>query len=97
MDNGPYSPRGESLLSSKSEDEVERSKAFVSLASAALLLSLLVGFALLLGFGKAFLSRSVGQHMSTYVLIMIGLAMFCWFLTWLYTLVVDRLEQKAGI
>lgn len=60
------------------------------------LVLLLVFFLALLGYGRAWLAQPLRPDMSVYLLLMIGLTVGIWVLTWLYVLLTGRDAEGAG-
>ncbi len=76
------------------DDALNRRKAAASVTSALLLLGLLSAFALLLKTNARCLYIELDGAISVYVVIMVGLALSCWLLTWVYIVWINRIEMK---
>ena len=72
------------------DDPPSAARVRTPIAFAACLVLLLVVFTGLLGYSRAWLAQALRPDMSVYLLLMIGLTVGIWVLTWFYVLLTGR-------
>ncbi len=79
------SNRVHQILTSEKFKNLVRKRLTVSIALTIIMLSVYFGFMLLLAFYKEFLSIKIGEHITLGLPIGIGIIVFAWLLTGIYT------------
>lgn len=74
-------------------DTGSRQKKIISLSCAGALLLALIGFSVALRFEKPLLSLFVAPGLSVYLALMLTLTLLFWGLTWLYIVLIDRVDD----
>ncbi|MCP2091948.1 UNVERIFIED_ORG: uncharacterized membrane protein (DUF485 family) [Paraburkholderia sediminicola] len=94
----PTTPAAKSRHSPTDDDEADigsRQKKIISLLCAGTLLLALLSFSVALRFEQPLLSLFVAPNLSVYLALMLALTLLFWGLTWLYVILIDRLDRRS--
>lgn len=75
----------EKIINSKKFKELVRKRLFVSISLTIIMLSVYLAFILLIAFNKEFLAQKIGEYLTIGLPIGIGIIVFAWLLTGVYT------------